>query len=70
MEITSQSSGLVLPQTQGIEFSSIPENITNSSYVDFLQTKPGHKIRSYDVLIPSNGISSTTITFTATYVRK
>ena len=68
MEITSQSSGLVLPQTQGIEFSSIPENITNSSYVDFLQTKPGHKIRSYDVLIPSNGISSTTITFTATDV--
>lgn len=68
MEITTTCSGLIIPQTQGIEFSSIPENITNSSYVDFLQTKPGHKIRSYDILIPSNGISSTTITFSASDV--
>lgn len=46
-----------------VTFDAIPSNITDSSYIDFLQTESGHKTFAYDVLIPSNGISSNTITF-------
>lgn len=48
-----------------ITFDSVPSNIVNSSYVDFLQTKSGHKTHSYDVLLATNAISSNTITFDA-----
>ena len=46
-------------------FTSIPSHIVASTYVDFLQTKPGHKIRSYDVLIPAGGVSGSTINFSS-----
>lgn len=62
---TSNSLGFSIPLTQGVEFTSIPTNIVNSSYIDFLQTKPGHRTRSIDVLIPSNGISGNVITFSS-----
>jgi len=62
---TSNSTGFSIQTAQQIAFDTVPSNITNGSYVDFLQTKPGHKIISYDVLLPSNAISSTVITFTA-----
>lgn len=58
-----QSTPLVVPNTLGIVFSSIPTNITNGSIVDFLQTKPGHRILNYDVTVPVNAISGSTITF-------
>lgn len=57
----------------GIQFNSLPTtytdletNITTSLFtpgalVDFLQTKPGHKTYKYNVTIPANGISGTTI---------
>lgn len=69
--------GMVVQTGQGVIFTAIPSTWQNpvtlvteplfvdSSYVDFLQTKPGHRIRSYDVLIPSGGISGTTINFSA-----
>ena len=62
------SPGIVVESTQTIVFDQIPSNITNGSLVDFLQTRPGHKIREYDILIPSSGISGTSIAFTATDV--
>jgi hypothetical protein len=55
----SYINGLVIPSTLGVIFNSIPSNITGNSYIDFLQTKPGHKIRNYDVLVSSN-LNSTT----------
>lgn len=61
---TSNSSSMSIQVAQGVVFSSIPTHITASTYIDFLQTKPGHKIRSYDVLIPTGGVSGTTINFT------
>lgn len=65
---SSNSTSLAINSTQGIVFSSIPDNITNVSYVDFLQTKPGHKIRGYDILVPQNAISGNIIFFTASDV--
>lgn len=72
------SPSFIIPQTTSqIEFVSLPSaytnpttNITeplfiNSVTVDFLQTKPGHKIENYDVMIPTNGISGNIITFNA-----
>lgn len=44
-----------------LTFDDIPDNIINSSYIDFLQTKSGHKTYSYDVLLTSNAISGDTI---------
>jgi hypothetical protein len=64
----SNPQGFVLSATQGVEFQSVPSIITNSSTIDFLQTKPGHKIRAYDVLIPLTGVSGTTINFNSTDV--
>lgn len=67
---TSNTDGFVIPSTtQGIDFVSIPSSIfSNGSVIDFLQTKPGHRIFSYDITIPANGISGNTILFTATDV--
>lgn len=61
----SNSSGLAVQAGQAIEFSSIPTVFTNGALVDFLQTKPGHKIRDFDIQIPTNGISGTQINFAA-----
>jgi hypothetical protein len=63
--ITSTSAGMVVQTTQGVAFDTVPENITNSSYVDFLQTKSGHKTKAMDILIPTNGIAANVINFTA-----
>lgn len=60
----SNTLGIVVPLTMNIMFSGgIPANITNSSLVDFMQTKGGHKILNFDVLIPDNSVSATQITF-------
>lgn len=74
---TSRTVAFVIPTTTiGITFDQLPStytdnetNITEDMFVagamiDFLQTKPGHKIYTYDIEIPTNGISGTTITFT------
>ena len=60
---TSNSLGFVVSTKKCIDFESIPSHIVNGSIVDFLQTKGGHQIRNYDVIIPSNGISGTAIEF-------
>jgi hypothetical protein len=64
--------------TSGVEFTTLPStytdpttNITEPLFidnvmVDFLQTKPGHKIENFDVTIPVNGISGTNIQFEST----
>lgn len=60
--LVSNASGLVLEDGQALEFSSIPTIIVNNTVIDFLQTKPGHKIRAYD--ITTNTVSGTQINFT------
>jgi hypothetical protein len=57
------TAGFVINPAKVVNFSSMPENIVNGAEIDFLQTKPGHRILNYDVLIPSTGISGTSILF-------
>lgn len=63
---TSDSSAFSISSTKGIEFEDIPDNIVNSSIVDFLQTKPGHKILNFDVQLTSTAISGNVIEFSST----
>lgn len=46
-----------------LNFDTVPTNIINSSLIDFLQTALGHKTFDYDIQIPSNGISASSISF-------
>lgn len=48
MVTTSNTNGFNINAYQGIKFDSVPDNITHNSIIDFLQTKPGHKMRGYD----------------------
>lgn len=70
--LTSNSSAFIIAETQGVEFISLPSTYLNTStqkteplfvegsLVDFLQTKPGHKTRAYDVVIPTGSIINAT----------
>ena len=73
---TSNIYGFLIPKTtMSINFNALPSTytdnetnvteplFTNTSIVDFLQTKPGHKTYIYDVQIPVNGISGNAILF-------
>lgn len=54
---SSLSLGLaVSPNIILNSLSPVPSNIVQGSYIDFLQTKPGHKIYSYD--IPLNNLTT------------
>lgn len=73
---TSNTTGFVIPKnTIGVEFTTLPSTYTDpetnqtsslfvdGALIDILKTKPGHNTYIYDVKIPRNGISGTTITF-------
>lgn len=60
---TSDDVSLNLQDNQGIEFEEVPDNITNGSVIDFLQTKPGHRTLNMDVTIGNNSVSGNTISF-------
>ena len=73
---TSNTTAFIIPtDTQAIEFNQVPSTYqdpitfqtsplyVNGSSVDFLQTNPGHRTYAIDVVIPSNGISGTIISF-------
>jgi hypothetical protein len=59
----SDSAALVLNPLYTLEFDAVPSVITNSSVVDFLQTKPGHQIYNYDIQLSSTAISGSSIDF-------
>lgn len=59
----SNPTGTVLQQTQGIEFESVPSNIVDGSVIDFLQTRPGHKIKKIDIKLSAGSISANNISF-------
>jgi hypothetical protein len=59
---SSDSAALSVQTTLGlVSAAAVPSNITAGSYVDLLQTLPGHKIINYDVLVPTAGVSGSTI---------
>lgn len=65
---TSNDSAFIIDERQCIRFSSVPSHIVSGSVIDFLQTKPGHKLYSMDITIPNNGVSGNDIFFTASDV--
>lgn len=73
--VNQPSLSLVVQVGQGVQFSAIASTwqnpvtliteplFENNVLVDFLQTKAGHKIKAYDILIPANGITGLIINF-------
>lgn len=61
--LSSTSPGFTVQEGQGIEFETVPSNITNGAYIDFLQTRAGHKTYKIDVRLGQNAISSNIINF-------
>lgn len=65
----SNTTAMTLQTSQGIQFTdTVPSIFTDGEYIDFLQTKPGHRIRSIDIRIPHNSISTNIISFTSSDV--
>lgn len=61
---TTDTANIVIPSTTVlINFDAVPSTFGNEELVDFLQRDPGHRIYTYDVPIPVNGISGNTILF-------
>lgn len=59
---SSDAVAFAVQSTLGlVSANSVPTNITGNSYVDILQTLPGHKTINYDVIVPANGVSATTL---------
>lgn len=58
----SNSVSMIVPNTQTIFSNAIPSTFTNNTFYDVLQTKPGHRIINYDILVGGNAISGNTIT--------
>lgn len=55
----SKPLALLVSARIGLESTTaVPANITERSYIDILQTLPGHKTLKYDVVVPVGGISA------------
>jgi hypothetical protein len=57
----SNIATMIIPNQTIIQFDQVPTNILASTEIDFLQTKPGHKILNYDVLPVT--VSGTSVVF-------
>lgn len=65
---SSNSTRLALDSKRGIQFDSVPSHIVGGSTVDLLQTKSGHSILNYDIVLSANAVSGNTIKFATTEV--
>jgi len=77
---TAGASNYQISSNLTINFDQVPTSYTDpdtftmsslfsgGEYIDFLQTKSGHRTYSYDVRIPASGISGNSITFPASSV--
>jgi hypothetical protein len=61
-EIISDTTGMIVSDRTGVQ-ATIPAHFEDRMYVDFLQTAGGHRTYSFDVRIPSNGVSSDAVFF-------
>jgi len=60
---TNNTNAVQISTKLGVKFNNIPSNITNLAYIDFLQTRPGHKTYVFKKQVPNNGISGSYIYF-------
>lgn len=66
LDFTSDTVGITVSSQIGIKFTdTVPSNITNRSIIDFLQTKPGHKLLAKDIQLGSSVVSDDSILFDA-----
>lgn len=65
VDITYNGSGIhtVSSDITVLTFDQVPDNIVETSLVDFLQTSTGHRTYGYDIEIPVRSISGVTISF-------
>lgn len=64
ISVTSTNSvDLAVENKQGIEFDQVPAHITNSSLIDFLKVKGGHRTYKIDQKLGKNVVSETIIKF-------
>lgn len=59
--ISTNTSAMVIPSTLTINFTSIPDIFSAGSIIDFLETRPGHRIKGYDVVAQT--VSGNTMSF-------
>jgi len=60
---SSNVAAIAIDVLQGIQFDQVPANITNSSLVDFLKRKGGHRTYTFDIKLGKNVVSSNIIKF-------
>lgn len=60
---TNNAVALNIEAAQGIEFDQVPANITNSSLIDFLKVKGGHRTYKIDVKLGKNVVSQNIVKF-------
>ncbi len=58
---SSNSSALSIPSTLTLNFESVPDFFVAGDLFDLLETRPGHKIKNYDVVAQS--VSGNSMTF-------
>jgi hypothetical protein len=63
---SSSSAGAQVQSTIQVNCTSVPEEITEGSIVDILQTDGGHNTLNIDVRLASGSVSTTSITFKET----
>jgi len=64
LEFTSDSAGMSVSSQVGVRFTAaLPEDIIDGSIIDFLQTKPGHKLLDMDIELGDNSVSNDEILF-------
>lgn len=63
IDITFNGSGsnTITSDITMLTFDNVPDNIIDGSLIDFLQTNTGHRTYSYDIEIPTGGVSGNTI---------
>lgn len=60
---TTNIPAFAIEVLQGIEFDAVPANITNTSLVDFIKKKGGHRTYKFDVKLGKNVVSATIVKF-------
>lgn len=62
-EFSTTSAGISIGVKTGIQCEEIPEHFEDGMLMDFLQTRGGHKTYSFDVRVPTGGVSSDAVFF-------
>lgn len=59
------ATGLMMSSNTTLNCSSVPSVFQPGSLVDFIQTDAGHQTMALDIPIPTNGVSTNTLTFSS-----